>query len=85
MLNEVYTSGTSLVKTEKLKEESFLKDIYLSSNIEVAEVFSIASDELRFIYLSINYGKDFEIDSNHRNMNRLFVSELRNLFKTIEL
>ena len=85
ILAQLYQNKSVQIYTKSM-EESQLKNLYLATKIHQSQVFHIYHDEAKFIYLSLNYEEDVDINSPyHKDIERQIIVRLKDIFSKIRM
>jgi hypothetical protein len=79
MARRIYTNGSAMVDIPNL-QDSILKDLYAREGVTYVEQYKICIKNNSFIYMSVHYDRKPTIDSSHRDIMRIAVNSLKEIF-----
>lgn len=79
ILFQMSRDGYSVISTDEM-QQGILKDVYITQGIEQSWLYEIAQRENEYVYLSVNFTDLDDQDTQVKNLFRVAVSQLVNLF-----
>lgn len=80
MLGDVYKNDRTLIEVKEMKD-SWFKDMLKSEEIVYIENISLYKSDRSFMYVSLHFDEEPQIDAIHRNSSRIAVRRLLDVFK----
>lgn len=80
MLVKLSNNEKAVLQTKSM-EDSVLRDVYLDNNVVTSKLFKIYSNKDYFVYMSITFDKEPKETGHFRNIIRIAVGRLKELFE----